>query len=150
MTIAMIKALLDACYQAKRIRDLLPPLPKGVTPAYIHYLDVIDQLERQGVRVRASDIGDTLDIPRPGVTRTVKEMEAKGYLRKTASEEDGRVTYITATEAGKLLSQRYNEHYFSLLAPQLADISDEDAACTVRTIERMHCVMSERRGRIDE
>ena len=106
MTIAMIKSLLDACYQAKRIRDLLPPLPKGVAPAYIHYLDVIDQLERQGVRVRVSDIGDTLDIPRPGVTRTVKEMEAKGYLRKTASEEDGRVTYITATEAGKLLSQR--------------------------------------------
>ena len=80
----------------------------------------------------------------------IKEMEAKGYLRKTASEEDGRVTYITATEAGKLLSQRYSEHYFSLLAPQLADISDEDAACTIRTIERMHRVMSERRGRIDE
>ena len=56
MTIAMIKSLLDACYQAKRIRDLLPPLPKGVAPAYIHYLDVIDQLERQGVRVRVSDI----------------------------------------------------------------------------------------------
>lgn len=53
MTIAMIKSLLDACYQAKRIRDLLPPLPKGVAPAYIHYLDVIDQLERQGVRVRS-------------------------------------------------------------------------------------------------
>ena len=113
MTIAMIKSLLDACYQAKRIRDLLPPLPKGVAPAYIQYLDAIGQLERQGVRVRVSDIGDTLDIPRPGVTRTVKEMEAKGYLRKTASEEDGRVTYITATEAGKLLSQRYSEHYFS-------------------------------------
>ena len=138
MTIAMIKSLLDACYQAKRIRDLLPPLPKGVAPAYIQYLDAIGQLERQGVRVRVSDIGDTLDIPRPGVTRTVKEMEAKGYLRKTASEEDGRVTYITATEAG------------TLLAPQLADISDEDAACTIRTIERMHRVMSERRGRIDE
>lgn len=150
MTIAMIKSLLDACYQAKRIRDLLPPLPKGVAPAYIQYLDAIGQLERQGVRVRVSDIGDALDIPRPGVTRTVKEMEAKGYLRKTASEEDGRVTYITATEAGKLLSQRYSEHYFSLLAPQLADISDEDAACTIRTIERMHRVMSERRGRIDE
>ena len=77
MTIAMIKSLLDACYQAKRIRDLLPPLPKGVAPAYIHYLDVIDQLERQGVRVRVSDIGDTLDIPRPGVTRTVKDRSGK-------------------------------------------------------------------------
>ena len=77
-------------------------------------------------------------------------LSASSNLRKTASEEDGRVTYITATEAGKLLSQRYSEHYFSLLAPQLADISDEDAACTIRTIERMHRVMSERRGRIDE
>ena len=150
MTVENIKALLDACYQAKRVRELLPVLPKGVTSSYIHYLDTIEHLEQRGVRVKVSDISDTLDIPRPGVTRTVKEMEAKGYLRKTASEEDGRVTYITATEAGKLLSQRYNEHYFSLLAPQLADISDEDAACTVRTIERMHCVMSERKGRIDE
>ena len=150
MTIEMIKAMFDACYLAGRTRAMLPALPEGVTSSYIHYLDVIDSLERQGLRVRVSDIGEKLDIPRPGVTRTVKEMEAKGYLRKTASEEDGRVTYITATEAGKLLSQRYSEHYFSLLAPQLADISDEDAACTIRTIERMHRVMSERRGRIDE
>lgn len=150
MTIAMIKSLLDACYEAKRIRDLLPPLPQGVAPAYIQYLDVIDQLERQGVRVRVSDIGDALDIPRPGVTRTVKEMEAKGYLSKTASKEDGRVTYLTMTEEGKQLSQRYNEHYFSRLEPQLADISDEDAACTIRTIEKMHRVMSERRGCLDE
>lgn len=58
MTIAMIKSLLDACYQAKRIRDLLPPLPKGVAPAYIQYLDAIGQLERQGVRVR-SPISET-------------------------------------------------------------------------------------------
>ena len=145
MTIAMIKSLLDACYQAKRIRDLLPPLPKGVAPAYIHYLDVIDQLERQGVRVRVSDIGDTLDIPRPGVTRTVKEMEAGGYLQKAASEEDGRITYLTITDAGKKLSETYNAQFFAQLAPLLADLSDDDAACTIRTIEKLYRVMSERR-----
>lgn len=149
MTIEMIKAMFDACYLAGRTRAMLPALPKGVTSSYIHYLDVIDSLERQGLRVRVSDIGEKLDIPRPGVTRTVKEMENRGYLRKTASEEDGRVVYITATEQGKQLSQRYNEAYFARLAPQLADISDEDAACTIRTIEKMHRVMSERRGRLD-
>ena len=145
MTIAMIKSLLDACYQAKRIRDLLPPLPKGVAPAYIHYLDVIDQLERQGVRVRVSDIGDTLDIPRPGVTRTVKEMETGGYLQKAASEEDGRITHLTITDAGKKLSETYNAQFFAQLAPLLADLSDDDAACTIRTIEKLYRVMSERR-----
>ena len=41
MTIKMIKALLDACYRAKRARELLSALPKGVTPAYIQYLDAI-------------------------------------------------------------------------------------------------------------
>ena len=94
MTIQNIKDLLDACYQGKRVRELLPPLPRGVRPSYVQYLDVIETLESHGVRVKVSDISDTLHLPRPGVTRTVKEMKDKGYLRKIASEEDGRVTYL--------------------------------------------------------
>ena len=56
MTTENMKALLDACYQAKRVRELLPALPKGVSPSYIHYLDTIEELERRGVRVKVSDI----------------------------------------------------------------------------------------------
>ena len=150
MTIAMIKSLLDACYQAKRIRDLLPPLPKGVAPAYIHYLDVIDQLERQGVRVRVSDIGDTLDIPRPGVTRTVKEMEAKGYLQKIASPDDGRVTFLTATEKGRKLHQKYDEEYFNGILPYFDSISEEEAETMIATIEKFYQIMSGRRATYDK
>ena len=91
-----------------------------------------------------SDISDALDIPRPGVTRTVKEMETGGYLQKAASEEDGRITYLTITNAGKKLSETYNAQFFAQLAPLLADLSDDDAACTIRTIEKLYRVMSER------
>lgn len=150
MTIEKIKAMFDACYLAKRSRDLLPPLPNGVTPSYIHYLDVIESLEKQGVSVKVSDIGDALDIPRPGVTRTVKEMETKGYLYKQTSESDGRVTYIFATDVGKHLLQIYSEKYFNSLAPLLNDISDEDAECTIRTIEKLYKVMSERSVTIEQ
>lgn len=149
MTVENIKAFLDACYQAKRIRELLPALPKGVTPAYIHYLDVIETLEKRGVRVKVSDISDALNIPRPGVTRTVKEMQDKGYLQKAASAEDGRVTYLTVTERGRALSQTHNERFFADLAPLLAEISDDDAACAVRTIEQIYKIMSERRDTYD-
>ena len=145
MTIEMIKAMFDACYLAGRTRAMLPALPEGVTSSYIHYLDVIDSLERQGLRVRVSDIGEKLDIPRPGVTRTVGEMEDKGYLQKSASAEDGRVTYLTITEQGRKLSQTFNEQFFAQLAPLLDDISDEDAACTIRTIQALYDVMAERR-----
>ena len=126
------------------MRELLPPLPRGVRPSYVQYLDVIETLESHGVRVKVSDISDTLHLPRPGVTRTVKEMEDKGYLRKIASEEDGRVTYLAITDSGKRLSQIHNAQFFAQLAPLLADISDEDAACTVRTIQKLYDVMSER------
>ena len=63
MTIETIKRMLDACYQGKRIRDMLPPLPKGVTSSYIQYLDVIQSLERNGVHVKISDISDALNLP---------------------------------------------------------------------------------------
>ena len=65
MTVETIKAMLDACYQAKRIRDLMPDLPEGVMPSFIQYLDTIDTLERRGVRIRISDISDALDLPPP-------------------------------------------------------------------------------------
>ena len=150
MTIEKIKRMLDACYQAKRIRDMLPPLPKGVTPSYLHYLDVMETLEQQGLPVRVSDISDTLHLPRPGVTRAVKEMEAKGYLQKQASVEDGRVTYLTITDAGRALSAQYNTKYFRALLPYLNAISDQDADTMVRTIGTFYQVMCERREYLDE
>ena len=145
MTTRNIKHLLDAFYQAKRVRELMPALPEGVTPAFIHYLDTIAALQQQGVRVKVSDISDALHIPRPGVTRTVKDMVDGGYLEKAASEEDGRVTYLTITEKGHMLSQVFDSAFFAQLTPLLADVSDEDADTTIRTIEKVYQVMSERR-----
>lgn len=141
-----IKSMMDACYLAKRILDLLPPLPGEVTPSHIRYLDVIKALEQQGIQVKISDISDVLKIPRPGVTRTVKEMESKGYLCKHASRQDGRVTHISVTPAGEQLHQKYNEQYFDELAAYLGDISQADVECAIRTIGRLYQVMLERRG----
>lgn len=145
MTTENMKALLDACYQAKRVRELLPALPKGVSPSYIHYLDTIEELERRGVRVKVSDISDALNLPRPGVTRTVKEMETGGYLQKKTSPDDRRITYISITEAGRALSQTYDAEYFSALAPSLDTISEEDARQMVQTMETFYQIMCKRR-----
>ena len=150
MTIELIKQLMDTCYLAKRARDLLPPLPDGVTSSYIQYLDVIQILEAKGVRARVSDLSDALNLPRPGVTRTVKEMEHKGYLRKQVSAEDGRVTYLFLTESGQALSQKYNTDYFSQLLPYLDGISEEDAACTIQTLEKFYAIMRERKDSLEK
>ena len=150
MTIELIKRMLDACYLAKRARDMLPPLPEGVLSSYVQYLDIIQKLESKGMRVRISDLSDALGLPRPGVTRTVKEMEAKGYLKKQLSAEDGRVTYLSLSEAGQQLSKEYNTDYFQSLAPYLDGISEAEAECTIRTIEAFYQVMCERRDPLEK
>ena len=150
MTNEKIKRMFDACYQAKRIREMLPPLPPGVMPSYIQYLDVIRKLEGQGTGVKVSDISDALNLPRPGVTRTVKEMEKKGYICKISSPDDGRVTYISATEEGEELSKKYDEYYFNDLRADLSDITEEEADGMIRTIEKFYKTMCERREHFDK
>ena len=150
MTNKKIKEMLDACYQAKRIREMLPPLPQGVMPSYIQYLDMIQRLEKQGTQVKISDISDIMNLPRPGVTRTVKEMEKKGYHSTIASSDDGRVTYISITEEGRKLFHKYDEHYFGELSGDLSDISEEDADCMIRTIEKFYQIMCKRRSHYDK
>ncbi len=150
MTNKKIKEMLDACYQAKRIREMLPPLPEGVMPSYIQYLDAIQKLEKKDIHVKVSDISDVMNLPRPGVTRTVKEMEKKGYLSKIASPDDGRVTYISITEEGWKLFRKYDENYFGELSADLSDISEEDADCMIRTIAKFYQIMCERRCHYDK
>ena len=150
MTIELLKRMMDACYQAKRTRDMLPPLPEGVTSSYIQYLDIIEAMQNEGLQAKVSDISDRLSLPRPGVTRTVKEMEQKGYLKKTASAEDGRVTYLTLTEAGQILSEKYNQQIFSTLASYMEGFSEEDAECMIRTIAQFYQIMCERRMNLEK
>ena len=55
-----IKRMLDACYMAKRIRELLPKLPDGVSPAYIHIRCYSYAAENKEY-VKVSDISDALN-----------------------------------------------------------------------------------------
>ena len=82
MTNKKIKEMLDACYKAKRIREMLPPLPEGVIPSYIQFLDAIQKKKKKDIQIKVSDISDLMNLPRPGFTITVKEMEKKGYLKQ--------------------------------------------------------------------
>ena len=144
MTNEKIKRMLDACYQAKRIREMLPPLPEGIVSSHIRYMDMIQKLQKQKDHVKVSDLSDVLNIPRPGVTRTIKEMEKKGLVQKTASPDDGRVTYLSLTERGMEISEKYNENYFNELTPYLDGISEADADCMVQTIQKFYDIMCER------
>ncbi len=144
MTVELIKRIMDAFYMGKRIRDMLPLLPEGVSPSYVRYLDTIEKLERKNGYVRVSDISSEMNVQRPGVTRTVNEMETKGYLRKTTSPDDARVTYLEITEKGRALSKKYNEEVFEEIIADLPPVSDEEAEILIVTTRKFYETMSSR------
>lgn len=112
---------------------------------HIHFLDTIQALECSKNSVRVSDISDELGLPRPSVTKTIKDMEKLGFIEKKTTQEDGRVVFISITAAGKDLVDKYVDQCFSKLSLELADISDEDADHMIETIEKLYEVMSRRR-----
>lgn len=140
-----IKKVMDACYLAKRVRDLLPKLPNGVTSTRIHYLDTIRKLELKTANVKVSDISDELGLPRPGVTKITKDMEKLGLVEKKAAKTDGRVVFIKITVSGKDLVDKYVDQYFGELSAEFDDISDEDADNMIETIEKLYEVMKGRK-----
>ena len=140
-----VKEMLDSCYMAKRILDMLPKLPEGVLPSYVRYLETIVELEEKNQKVKVSDVSEVLNLPRPGVTRTINAMEEKGYLKKETAKHDGRVTYVTVTKEGKMIFEKYNKDYFQKLALCLNHVSNDEADCMIQTIEKFYEVMCEGR-----
>lgn len=139
------KDMLDSFYMAKRILDLLPELPEGVLPSYIRYLEKVIELQETHEKVKVSDLSSALNLPRPGVTRTVNSMVEKGYLNKMSSKEDGRVTYIEISDKGMALFEKFNREFFNDLSSSLNHISVEEADIMIETIEKFYQVMCERR-----
>ena len=92
-------------------------------------------------------MSEVLNLPRPGVTRTIHAMEEKGYLKKETAKHDGRVTYVTVTKAGKMIFEKYNKDYFQKLALCLNHVSNDEADCMIQTIEKFYEVMCEGRER---
>lgn len=145
MTKDKIKEVMDACYQAKRIRDMLLSIAWGVTPSHIHYLDTLRKLEKMEGKVKVSDMSENLGLPRPSVTKTVKDMEKLGFVEKETTETDGRFVYIKTTRTGRDLVDKYVDEYFGNLSGDLGGITDEDADKMIEVVEKLYIVMSNRK-----
>lgn len=115
LSIEAIKTLLIACHEAKRVVELQPPLPEGLTPGNLKVLDYIEYLERTAQPPKVSDIADLLQVTRPGITRLVSELQAINVIEKISDKQDKRIVRLRMTDEERKIHAYYIEQYHSWL-----------------------------------
>lgn len=133
-----VRRLLDACWKAKRITELLPELPHGMKPRHIHVIDAIWHINAAaGQRTPAARVGDVsafLDVTTPSVTKLVNELVRLGLVEKHSSDSDRRAVTLTLTERGLDCRRTYVEQYHARLVTVLHSLTLEQCDTTVRTL----------------
>lgn len=129
-----LKRFIDACHQARRITELLPELPAGMTPRHVHVLDVIERMDGAG---RASDVADELRIARPGVTNLVNDLARHGLVEKTHDPIDKRVMRLSLSPRGLRFHDFYVRGFYAWLASEMDGLDDASLLQAAETIRRM-------------
>lgn len=147
MEMSVIKKFLYACHEAKRITELLPELPPGMTPRHIHVIDALWQLEQSGAPVKVSDISDLLNVTRPGITKMISELEKIGAVRKLQDKTDRRVVRISLTESGRECYGFYVEQYQTWMAERISDsgIDSREIEAASELIGKIYRIMNPNR-----
>ena len=107
-----VRSLLDVCWKAKAITELMPALPKGLKPRYVHVIDAVwhglvikhmDAADRRAVTLTLTERG--LDIRRV----YVEEYHAHlSQLLGGLTVDQCETTVRTLTEALRLMQQDAN------------------------------------------
>lgn len=139
-----VRRLLDLFQAISRFTDKMPPLPPGVTPAYIKLIGKIHELSTRKEAVRISDLADELKLALPGITRSLKRMEGEGLVKKSQSQEDKRVFYISLTDEGRDIYAKFIEDYQAEIQDKLKSISSSELNSILDRMERVMQLLGEK------
>ena len=78
--------------------------------------------------LRLSDLAQLEGVSAPSMTRTVAELEARGYVLRKPDPDDGRAVLVTAADAGNAAIRDARTTRAQLVAELLATLDARDAA----------------------
>ncbi len=145
MDISFVKQFLASCHNVKRIAELMPELPAGMTPRHIHVIDAVFELGRREELVRVSDISEYFNVTRPSITKLIHELENMGVVEKKPDSADKRVVLLRLTELGQEYYDFYITKYHTWVAEQLAGIDPQELCITANVINQVYGILSTRK-----
>lgn len=125
-TTAVVQRMMHACLQ--RLFDEI-----GVAPSQLQVLHLIRQHQPISLKKLAAELHLT-----PGaITQLIDSVVGAGYVTRSESNEDRRITVVSMTEAGTAVVKQLEQMKQTLLLKVVADLDDEELAVYLRVQQKM-------------
>lgn len=98
------------------------------------YILVLLTLKKFGP-IPISRIGEWVGVAKPNMTAIIDGLTEKGWIVRSSSVTDRRITNIEMTEAGEEYLKCFIERLYPIMQEQFAKLSDEDVEKMVSSIE---------------
>lgn len=106
----------------------------GVTPSQ-HYL--LMQLSRTGAAPSQTEMAEMLHVSPASVARTIKSLDADGYIQRNSCGEDNRRNEIRITEKGERVVSRSLEIFRRIEAASLDGFAPAELGAFSGLLERL-------------
>jgi DNA-binding MarR family transcriptional regulator len=117
-------------------RRLRQHAPEDITPSQLSALSVIVREQRMTL----SQLAVAERVQPPTITRVIDSLEQKGLATRVPSDEDRRVAFVEATQAGRALVEAIRRRRDAYLARRLRTFTAEERALlerAARLLERL-------------
>ena len=89
----------------------------------------------------AKEISEKMDVSMARVTSLMQKMEERGLVKRTPSQKDGRVNYISLTEKGNIEAQKAMEFSISIATKIIEELGTDEIDHFIKTFERIKNVL---------
>jgi DNA-binding MarR family transcriptional regulator len=126
----LVSASTRSASQRERLRKALD-VP--ITQAGLAALTLV----RRERRLTIGDLGRRLDVDQSTISRQVRPLEEQGLLQREADPDDGRISWLTVTDAGARLLARVEAVARNDFDVALAAWNHEDRARLTELLDRL-------------
>jgi DNA-binding MarR family transcriptional regulator len=113
-------------------RPIKEASPVPLTVSQFHILKVV---ARNGTH-QLGELADFLGVSPPAATKNIDKLERLGFVLRSASEGDRRVTLLSASPAGRRLVNKYEKIKAARLSPVLGKFEAEELRQFASLLER--------------
>lgn len=105
-----------------------------LTITQLHYLHCI----KEHPAITASELADLFHVQKPTVTNILNRLVRQDYLRRTQSDHDRRVFYLSLSPLGQQLLQLESQGYASFAQKAVHCLSTDEQEQFARLLAKIH------------